>query len=151
MHKKQKVSNFTNRLKFIIVPALNIFKDVIQGYNHKEFSNNELISYNIREKGNNLYRNRLKFLREKKSNVFQYVYEKKIVYNIVVDPDCDCPDCTNCSCFCFLDKAVCKHIALVCYFKKHNFPDLIFSKKFSVRNTHRGRPKKASPALNLSE
>jgi len=96
-------------------------------------------------------KNRVKYLKEKENNSFQYVNEKKIAYNIIIDPDCTCPDCTYCSCYSFLDKAVCKHLALVCLFKKYKYSGLKILNKFSVRKAQRGRPSKASSALNISD
>jgi hypothetical protein len=118
---------------------------------HKEFINVAKVNHSIKEKGSFLLKNRIKYLKEEETNLFKYVNEKRFVYNIILDPECNCPDCTNCSCFSFLDKAVCKHLALVCLFKKHNFPGLNFSNKFSVRRAQRGRLTKASLALNISD
>ena len=68
-------------------------------------------------------------------------------YRINLEEDCPCQDCTNCSCVNFLDRGICKHLLYVCKNQNFDLPGTENKIKFSLR-TRRGRPKKASKALD---
>ncbi|CAF0989487.1 unnamed protein product [Brachionus calyciflorus] len=69
----------------------------------------------------------------------QYTFNQ---HNIVVNPDCFCPECTSCSCCFYLHDAICYHLISCCLGDKIEYPGL-FPKKFVHITTSKKR--KAGP------
>jgi len=106
------------------------------------------VTSSIKKKATDLFKNESTNLKEIDSNNYKFRSKSKKVYKIVYDPDCyECPDCTFCTCSSFLDKAVCKHLTMICIKNKYSLSGLTYLPKFSLRKAQRkGRFSKASPA-----
>lgn len=135
-----------------MLPALEKFEEELSSLNHKEYVYYKKVTSSIKKKATDLIKNESKNLKEIDSNNYKFRSKSKKVYKIVYDPDCyECPDCTFCTCSSFLDKAVCKHLTMICIKNKYSLPGLTYLPKFSLRKAQRkGRFSKASPALDIS-
>ncbi|RNA15068.1 hypothetical protein BpHYR1_005601 [Brachionus plicatilis] len=47
--------------------------------------------------------------------------DKFKTHTIVINPECFCSDCTKCTCYFFLDKAICYHIVACCLLDDINY------------------------------
>ena len=127
----------TDRFKYNMLPALEIFEDNLRVMSHKSFLEFKKITRTVKLNAQDLIKDRSKFLNEKSDCCFEYKNKNNIVYEILISSECKCPECTYCSCPYFLDRAICKHITMVCIKNKITMPGLEFTEKFSVRRARR--------------
>jgi hypothetical protein len=114
---------FTDHIKFNIVPALNIFSELISA----ESLENEEISKTIvpNAKTISLARKILTHL-ETDSNLFHYKHKSGLTSTIDLIK-------RTCTCFYFMDKGVCKHLVGAAIKSNLPFPGLTLKKTFQMR------------------
>ncbi len=138
--------DFTDRLKYHMLPALQLFEKLCKFESEKIFEVQHFVipTKSCRDACNDLVVSSCKELSEGR---YCLKLSKPIrAYKIIFDPDCLCSECTNCNCAYFLDHAICKH--LLYFFKTNNVsvPGKKVKKTFSIK-TRRGRPKSTPRAL----
>ncbi|CAF1140850.1 unnamed protein product [Brachionus calyciflorus] len=150
--KKQWIdSPFSNWQLFNRPAGFAITNNPIEQYNGKikkiftdrKFYNKEIPHYvNLKpkyQKKAKEHLNDVKFLGKTSEDYLQYTFNQ---HNIVVNPDCFCPECTSCSCCFYLHDAICYHLISCCLVDKIEYPGL-FPKKFVHKTTSKKR--KAGP------
>jgi hypothetical protein len=124
---------FTNRFKSHLLPSLEIFQKLISFESSKIF--NYSLSKAVTQKLEDLGRSVVKCLQSDNGVEFHYKH-------------IDGSYCTSnvhklyCSCYYFLDKALCKHLVAACILTRTPLPGLRDAKAFSIRNAKR-KPKAA--------
>ncbi|RNA01869.1 hypothetical protein BpHYR1_027308 [Brachionus plicatilis] len=56
-------------------------------------------------------------------------------HTVYINPDCFCPDCTNCTCSNFLDAAICIHLVGSCFLDSKDFPGILIRRFVSKSKT----------------
>ena len=68
-------------------------------------------------------------------------------HEIVVNPDCLCPDCSYCSCSIFMDSVICHHLISCCFSDRIQYPGL-FPKKFMNKTKSKKRKVNGTNMIN---
>ena len=132
---------FLNRLKFNLLPVFEILENVVKIHS-KELAKYEIpqcvsVTFTLRKESkvkSNLEMGT--FVSTSSEDQLVYDFNKK--HEVKINPECFCPECTNCSCASFLDKAICLHLACCCRIAKVHYPGLKI-KKFIRKNNSRKR------------
>jgi hypothetical protein len=138
--------DFTDREKYHMLPALQLFEKVCKFESEKQF---EVQNYVKPTKSLKDACNDLVVSSCKESSVGRYslkLSKPPRTYKIIFDRECLCSECTNCNCIYFLDHDICKHFLY--FYKIHDVTasGTKVKKPFSIK-TRRGRPKQTSRAL----
>ena len=135
-------AQFTERKKFNLLPVFEIFENVVK------FESRESLKYEVPlfSKAKLSVKNEARKYTDsiKKLGIDNglHQYLCKDTHNVEINPECFCPDCTNCSCCFFLDAAVCIHLVGCCLLDSFDFPG-VKPKKFLSKT--KSKKRKAGP------
>ena len=151
-------TQFTERKKFHLASALDIFEKVMEMESAFDFSKKPYNHAKISETMVNIARADLKKGEiivsldseeeeeddEKcvKCKVIATVDGKEYINKVVLNSECFCVDCCYCTCGRFLDKAMCYHLVPACIKMKIEFPGTYIKK--AIYKKKLGRTRKAA-------
>ncbi|CAF0870103.1 unnamed protein product [Brachionus calyciflorus] len=132
---------FTNRDKFNLVPIFQILEKVVRLESRVANTQEIPLCVNIKftykiDSGKNENINLVKLVKKNGNEHLIYKFNDK--HDVVINTNCFCPDCTNCSCFFFLDKASCLHLACCLRSANIKYPGLSVE-KFVSKSTSKKR------------
>ena len=130
-----------------MLPALELFKKICNFESEKSISIQNFVKPTKKLLDASTSLNVVSLKKSTASGFHLKLKDPTRSYRINLEEDCPCQDCTNCSCVNFLDRGICKHLLYVCKNQNYDLPGTENKIKLSLR-TRRGRPKKASKALD---
>ncbi|CAF0826215.1 unnamed protein product [Brachionus calyciflorus] len=133
-------AHFTNRSKFNLLPVFELFEKVVTLESRKVMANKFDIP-NCAKITISLKRlAKLDLVKkiETGENSDKYLVDGK--YTVLINKECFCPECTNCTCAWFLDVAKCAHLVSCCLFSSINFPGIKYK---SIVNKSKSKKRKA--------
>ena len=130
-----------------MLPALELFEKICKFESEKDINIQNFVKPTKKLLNASAFLNVVSLKKETASGFNLKLKDPTRSYRINLEDDCPCKDCTNCSCVYFLDRGICKHLLYVCKNQNFDLPGTQNKTKFSLR-TRRGRPKKASTALD---
>ena len=115
---------FSNRTKYNLLPVFEIFEQVVK-IESKTAMSQEIplcakAKVNIKIEAKK-HLDSIKKL-ENEDECQKYLCNKNLT--VLINPNCFCPECTNCTCSKFLDAAVCIHLIGCCFLDSIEYPGI---------------------------
>ena len=128
--------------KFNLLPVFEIFENVVKFESRESLKYEVLLFSKAKLSVKNEARKYTDSIKKLGIDNGLHQYLCKDTHNVEINPECFCPDCTNCSCCFFLDAAVCIHLVGCCLLDSFDFPG-VKPKKFLSKT--KSKKRKAGP------